>query len=143
MKVKQLEIPLEKHSARLADISHTLAENVINIRAISLVDTQDFGILRLVVNDTNRAAQVLQEHGFHVEITEVLAVEMPDKPGALDCILQVAGKSGLSVEYMYAFTKKSGDSGLLLFRFNDQDAAEEVFHKAGCRLLSDDEVHAL
>ena len=143
MKVKQIAIFLENKSGRLADISHTLAENAINIRALSLADTADFGILRMVVNDTTKAQQVLKENGFTVGITEVLAVEVPDKPGALDCILQVVRDAGLNVEYMYAFTKKSGESGMLLFRFDDQDAAVAVFEKAGCRLLSDDEVHAL
>ncbi|MFA6283613.1 MAG: ACT domain-containing protein [Desulfurivibrionaceae bacterium] len=143
MKVKQIAIFLENKSGRLADISHTLAENAINIRALSLADTADFGILRLVVNDTTKAQQVLKENGFTVGITEVLAVEVPDKPGALDCILQVVRDAGLNVEYMYAFTKKSGESGMLLFRFDNQDAAVAVFQKAGFRLLSDDEVHAL
>jgi hypothetical protein len=143
MKVKQLEIFLENKSGRLAEISHALAENAINIRALSLADTADFGILRLVVNDTTKAQQVLRENGFNVNLTEVLAVEVPDKPGALDCILQMTAKGGLNVEYMYAFTKKSGKSGMLLFRFDNQDAAVAVFQKAGCRLLSDDEVHAL
>jgi len=143
MKVKQLEIFLENKSGRLADISRTLAENAINIRALSLTDTADFGVLRLVVNDTTKAQQALTENGFAVGLTEVLAVEVPDKPGALDGILQMAAKGGLTVKYMYAFSKKSGESGMLLFRFDDQDAAVEVFKKAGCRLLSDDEVHAL
>ena len=143
MKVKQLEIYLENKSGRLADISRTLAENAINIRALSLADTADSGVLRLVVNDTTKAQQALTENGFTVALTEVLAVEVPDKPGALDCILQMAAKGGLNVEYLYAFSKKSGESGMLLFRFDDQDAAVEVFHKAGCPLLSDDEVHSL
>ncbi|MCX5876173.1 MAG: ACT domain-containing protein [Deltaproteobacteria bacterium] len=143
MKVKQLEIYLKNKSGRLADISRTLAENAINIRALSLADTADSGVLRLVVNDTTKAQQVLTENGFTVALTEVLAVEVPDKPGALDCILQMAAKGGLNVEYVYAFSKKSGESGMLLFRFDDQDAAVEVFHKAGCPLLSDDEVHSL
>ena len=143
MKVKQLEIFLEKKSGRLAEISHTLAENAINIRALSLADSADCGILRLVVNDTTKAQQVLRDNGFIVGLTEVLAIEVPDKPGALDCILQMAGKAGLNAEYVYAFSKKSGESGMLLFRFDDQDAAAAVFRKAGCRLLSDDEVHSL
>lgn len=143
MKVKQLEIFLEKKSNRLADISHTLAKNAINIRALSLTDTADSGVLRLVVNDTTKAQQALTEKGFTVGLTEVLALEVPDKPGALDCILQMAAKGGLNVEYVYAFSKKSGKSGMLLFRFDDQDAAVEVFRKAGCPLLSDDQVHSL
>lgn len=143
MKVKQLEIFLEKKSNRLADVSRTLAENAINIRALSMADAGDFGILRLVVNDTNKAQQALTENGFTVGLTEVLAVAVPDKPGALDCILQMAAQGGLTVEYVYAFSKKSGESGMLLFRFDDQDVAVEVFRKAGCPLLSDDQVHSL
>ena len=143
MKVKQLEIFLEKKSNRLADVSRTLAENAINIRALSMADAADFGILRLVVNDTNKAQQALTENGFAVSLTEVLAVEVPDKPGALDCILQMTAQGGLTVEYVYAFSKKSGESGMLLFRFDDQDAAVEVFRKAGCPLLSDDQIHSL
>lgn len=143
MKVKQLEIFLEKKSNRLADVSRTLAENAINIRALFMADAADFGILRLVVNDTNKAQQALTENGFTVGLTEVLAVEVPDKPGALDCILQMAVQGGLTVEYVYAFSKKSGESGMLLFRFDDQDAAVEVFRKAGCPLLSDDQIHSL
>lgn len=143
MKVKQLEIFLKNSPGRLADISHTLAENAINIRALSIADTADCGVLRLVVNDTTKAQQVLSENGFSVVLTDVLAVEVPDKPGALDCILQLARSAGLNVDYMYAFSKKTGGSGMLLFRFDNQDAAIAVFQQAGCRLLSDDEIHTL
>ncbi len=143
MKVKQIAIFLENKSGRLADISHTLAANAINIRALSLADTADFGILRLVVSETEKAQQVLKSAGFTVGITEVLAVEVPDKPGALDLVLQVVSKAGLNVEYMYAFTRKSGETGMLLFRFDDQERAIKAFQDAGCKLLSDEEVHAL
>lgn len=143
MNVKQIEIFLEKKSIRLADISHALAKNAINIRTLSLTESADCDILRLVVNDTNKAQQVLSENGFSVSLTEVLAVEVPDKPGALDRILQLVRKAGLNVEYMAAFSKKSGETGMLLFRFDNQDAAMQVFRKAGYCLLSDDEIHAL
>lgn len=141
MKVKQIAVFLENRSGRLADICHTLAQHAINIRALSLADTADFGILRLVVNDTTKAQEVLKENGFTVGVTDVLAVDVPDKPGALDAILQIIHKAGLNVEYMYAFTRKSGESGMLLFRFDDQDTAIKVLLGAGCRLLSDEEVH--
>ena len=143
MKVKQIAIFLENKSGRLADISHTLSKNEINIRALSLADTADFGILRLVVSDTEKAAKVLKEDGFTVGITEVMAVEVPDRPGSLDAILQVVHKAQLNVEYMYAFTKQSGETGLLLFRFDDPEAALKAFQEAGCKLLSDEEVHKL
>lgn len=143
MKVKQIAVFLENRSGRLADISHTLAQHGINIRALSLADTADFGILRLVVNDTARAQTILKENGFTVGITEVLAVKVPDQPGALDAVLQIIRKAALNVEYMYAFTEKSGESGMLLFRFDDQDIAIKVLLGAGCRLLTDEEVHRL
>ena len=143
MKVKQIAVFLENRAGRLADISHTLAQHAINIRALSLADTADFGILRLVVNDTAKAQEVLKENGFTVGITDVLAVDVPDQPGALDAILQIIRKADLNVEYMYAFTKKSGESGMLLFRFDDQETAIKVLMGAGCRLLTDEEVHTL
>jgi len=143
MKVKQIAVFLENRSGRLADISHTLAQNSINIRALSLADTADFGILRLVVNDTVKAQNVLRENGFTVGITDVLAVEVPDQPGSLDAILQMICKSDLNVEYMYAFTQKSGEAGMLLFRFDDQEKAIKVLLDGGCKLLTDEEVHAL
>lgn len=143
MKVKQIAVFLENRSGRLADICRTLAQHAINIRALSLADTADFGILRLMVNDTAKAQEVLKEKGFTVGITDVLAVDVPDQPGALDAILQIIRKAGLNVEYMYAFTQKSGESGMLLFRFDDQDTATKVLLDAGCKLLSDEEVHTL
>lgn len=143
MRVQQIAIFLENKSGRLADISHALSESNINIRALSLADTADFGILRLVVDDTDKARKVLKEHGFTVGITEVLAVEVTDKPGSLDRILQVIKKSGLNVEYMYAFTQKSGESGLLLFRFDNLEEAGRIFLEAGFKLLTGEEVHSL
>lgn len=143
MHVKQIAIFLENNPGRLADISHALASSSINIRALSLADTADFGILRLVVNDTDKAIVVLREQGFTVGTTDVLAIEVPDKPGGLDSILQVVKKAGLNVEYMYAFTKQSGVTGILLFRFEDLAAAEQAFRQANLKVLGGNEVHNL
>ncbi|MEW6594259.1 MAG: ACT domain-containing protein [Thermodesulfobacteriota bacterium] len=143
MHVRQIAIFLENNPGRLADISHTLAASNINIRALSLADTADFGILRLVVNDTDKAQKVLKEQGFTVGTTDVLAVEVPDQPGGLDSILQVVRAAGLNVEYMYAFTKQSGMTGILLFRFDDLAGAEKVFREAKLKVLNGEEVHNL
>ncbi len=143
MHVRQIAIFLENNPGRLADISHTLAVSNINIRALSLADTADFGILRLVVNDTDKAQKVLKEQGFTVGTTDVLAVEVPDKPGGLDSILQVVRTAALNVEYMYAFTKKSGETGILLFRFDDLAGAEQIFRAAKLKVLDGEEVHNL
>lgn len=143
MHVQQIAIFLENRSGRLADITQLLSEHNINIRALSLADTADFGILRLVVDNTKLAKAVLKEDGFTVGITDILAVEVPDKPGGLSTILQVVKDANLDVEYMYAFTQKSGEIGILLFRFDDLDKAIKIFQDAGVKLLTGERVHNL
>ncbi len=143
MKVEQIAIFLENKSGRLADITSILAGHGINIRAMSLADTADFGILRIIVNDTNNAKQILRDNGFTVGTTEVLVVEVQDKPGGLAEVLQIIKDGDLNIEYMYAFTQKSGDTGLIIFRFDEIDDAVNVLMKAGVRLLSGEEVYSI
>ena len=143
MKVEQIAIFLENRSGRLAEITGILAETGINIRALSLADTADFGILRLIVNDTEKAKQILKENGFTVGTTEVLVVEVPDHPGGLASTLQVIKEAELNVEYMYAFAQRSGDTGLIIFRFDEVDEAIAVMQKAGLRILTGEEVYAI
>jgi len=143
MKVEQIAIFLENRSGRLAEITSILAQNGINIRALSLADTADFGILRLIVNDTEKAKNILKENGFTVGKTEVLVVEVPDKPGGLAGALQALKSAGLNIEYMYAFAQKSGESGLIIFRFDDLDPAINILQEAGIRVLTGEEVYAI
>lgn len=143
MKVEQIAVFIENRSGRLADVSHILAGEGINIRALSLADTVDFGILRLVVNDTARARQVLKENGFTVATTPVVAVEVSDRPGGLDTILQIIKDAELNVEYMYAFTTQSNNMALLIFRFDEPDGAIGALQQAGVRILSGEEVYSL
>lgn len=143
MKVEQIAIFLENKSGRLAEITSILAEKGINIRAMSLADTADFGILRLIVNDTENARKVLKEKGFTVGTTEVIVVEVADKPGGLAGVLQILKKSEINIEYMYAFTQKSGETGLIIFRFEKLDEAINALVKSGVRLLSGEEVYAI
>ena len=143
MKVEQIAIFLENRSGRLAEITGILAEKGINIRAMSLADPSDFGILRLIVNDTENARRVLKEKGFTVGTTEVVVVEVKDKPGGLANVLQIIKKADLNIEYMYAFTQKSGETGLIIFRFEKIDTAVDILVKAGIRLLSGEEVYAI
>ncbi|MCF6291455.1 MAG: ACT domain-containing protein [Desulfobacterales bacterium] len=143
MKVEQIAVFLENRSGRLADISQTLADHDINIRALSLADTADFGILRLVVDDPARARRILKENGFTVAVAEVVAVEVVDRPGGLGAVLQVIKQAGLNVEYMYAVITHGKDKALLIFRFDELDRAINALLKADIRILSADEVYSV
>ncbi len=143
MKVEQISIFLENKSGRLAEVTDILAKKGINIRALSLADTADFGILRLIVNTTEKATEVLKENGFTVGKTEVVAIEVPDRPGGLAGILGALQGEGINVEYMYAFVQKSGQNAIIIFRFDDIEKAIRVLQKAGVKILRGEEVHAL
>ncbi len=143
MKVEQISIFLENKSGRLAEVTGVLAGAGVNIRALSLADTADFGILRLIVNRTDQARQVLKESGFTVAKTEVIALEVPDAPGGLARILSTLDGVGINVEYMYAFVQRSGDNAIIIFRFDELDRAIEVLLGAGVRVLKGEEVYAL
>lgn len=139
MKIEQLSIFLENKAGRLAEVTDVLASADVNIRALSLADTSDFGILRLIVNDREKAKIALKAAGFTVGLTSVVAVEVPHKPGGLNAILQLLGSKGINVEYMYAFLQK-GENAVLIFRFNRLDAAMEVLAEAGIPILNHDQV---
>ena len=143
MKVEQISIFLENKSGRLAEVAGVLAGAGVNIRALSLADTTDFGILRLIVNDTEKAKQVLKENGFTVGKTEVLAVEVPDRPGGLATILNAMRDAGINVEYMYAFVQKSGGNAIIIFRFDELEKAISALQKAGVVILKGEDVYAL
>jgi hypothetical protein len=123
MKLNQLSVFLENKPGALSAPCRLLAQAGINIQTFSLADTQQFGILRLMVHDWAKAKAMLEGQGYVVKITEVVALEVPDRPGGLADLLDVVEQAGVNVEYMYAFTVKQEGRGLLAFRFNDPDAA--------------------
>lgn len=141
MKLKQLSVFLENKPGRLREACGILADNNINLITLSLADTEQFGILRLIVNDSDAAKAALQEAGIVAKITEVIAVEVKDEPGGLSDVLKVEEDAGISVEYMYAFTIKSGENAVLLFRFDDMDKAISALQEAGFNVLAADEIH--
>jgi len=143
VKVKQISIFLENKSGRLAQVTGVLGENGINIRALSIADTTDFGILRLIVNDPGKAYRVLKEAGFTVSATDVIAVEVPDEPGGLAKVLKSLDRAAINIEYLYAFVQKSSSAALVVFRVEQLDEAIKVLQESGTRLLSGDEVYAL
>ena len=126
MKTNQISIFIENRSGRMAKITTALGNAGINIRALSLADTSDFGILRLIVSDTEKAEKTLKDHGFTVRVSEVIAVAIPDLPGALGNLLSLMEHAGLNVEYMYAFIEKNMDQAVIIFRFDDIDKAIET-----------------
>jgi len=143
VKVEQISIFLENKYGRLAEVTRILSEAGINIRALSLADTADFGILRLILDRTEEAKQLLKEKGFTVGKTEVIAVEVPDRPGGLAGILNALEGEGINVEYMYAFVQRSGENAIIIFRFDELEKAISALQKAGVRILRGEEVYAL
>jgi hypothetical protein len=143
MKVEQISIFIENKSGRLAEITGILGENGINIRALSLADTSDFGILRLIVDDSKKALQVLKEQRFTVSITHVIGVEVSDSPGGLTSILQILDNNNVNVEYMYAFVERSGDNAVIIFRFDDVDEAIDALTKNGVKILPGERITSI
>jgi hypothetical protein len=143
MKVRQISVFLENKSGRLAEVAGVLGANKINIRALSIADTTDFGILRLIVNEPDRAYRELKGAGFTVGSTDVIAVEVADRPGGLAGALQVLERAGINIEYLYAFVQKASNAALVVFRVEQIDEAVRVLQENGVRILSGEEVYSL
>jgi len=140
MKIKQISLFLENTSGRLVDALSLLSEANVNIRALSLSDTSDFGILRLIVNDVDKAHQILAEKHYSVLKSDVVAVEVEDRPGALVDILKILKEAGINVEYTYAFVERIEERAILIFRFDDVEKGIEALKAEGVTLLSSEEV---
>ena len=143
MRVEQIAVFLENKSGRLAEITAILAENDINIRALSVADTADFGILRLIVDKVTEAEKALRDNGFTVGKTTVIAVEVPDRTGGLATVLKCIEKEKLNVEYMYAFVNKTGENAVLIFRFDEMDKAIQSLQENGFTILESSQVYDL
>ena len=126
MKIKQLSLFLENKPGSLSGPCRLLAQSGINIFTLALADTQQFGILRLILRDWEKAKATLEKAGCVVKVTEVLAIEVPDRPGGLAEVLETVEKANINVEYMYAFTEKQENKGVLVFRFDNPDKAIDV-----------------
>jgi len=143
MKVEQISIFLENKPGALEEVTRVLKDADINIRALSLADTSDFGILRLIVNDIDTAEKVLHANGLTVRRTPVVAVEVPDRPGGLHSILELLSKKGINVEYTYAFVERSGENALIIFRFDRIDEAIDVLVENGVTILPRERVYQI
>ena len=136
MTLKQVSVFLENKKGRLAEVTRLIAEEKINIRALSLADTTDFGVLRLIVNDPQRCFTVLKNNAFVAQQTDVIAVEVMDKPGGLYQILDVFDENGINIEYMYAFVEKKSDNAIVIFRIDRPEQAIQVLKKNKITVLS-------
>ncbi|MBW2567766.1 MAG: ACT domain-containing protein [Deltaproteobacteria bacterium] len=143
MQVEQISIFLENKTGRLAEVTSILAEAGINIRGLSLADTSDFGVLRLIVDNNSKAEEVLKNKGFTVSKTRVVAVEVQDEPGGLNKILSLLDKSGINVEYMYAFVRQSGNNAVIIFRFDHTDEAVKLLKDCGITVIDGSKVYAM
>lgn len=129
MQVEQISVFLENKAGRLSEVTGILAEANVNIRALAIADTSDFGVLRLIVDNNAHAISVLKENGFTVGKTEVVAAQVKDEPGGLHHILETLGAENINVEYMYAYVRHTGKNAVMIFRFDNPAAAIEVMQK--------------
>ena len=140
MKIHQLSVFLENKPGQLRTACEVLAKARINLVTLSLADTVQFGILRLVIEDWQKAKTVLETAGCVVKVAEVLAIEVADQPGGLAQILEIVDHAGLNIEYMYAFTEKRGGKAALVFRFENADTAEQALKANGINMMGDVEL---
>lgn len=143
MRAEQISIFLENKAGRLAEVTATLRDANVNIRALSLADTTDFGILRLIVNDNEKAEKALKQEGFTVGKTDVIAVEVDDNPGGLNQVLDPLTKEGVNVEYMYAFANPHGKNAIMIFRFDNIDKAIEILSRNSINVIKGNDVYSL
>ncbi len=143
MYVKQISVFIENTPGRLADFTRLLGEHQIDLVSLSIADTTNFGILRGIVADYERAEKLISEAGYTVRLTDVLAASVPDVPGGLAKVLQMLSENGISIEYLYSFVRNAGKNALIIFRVEEIEKAAKVLTDHGVRLLSQDEVRHL
>lgn len=140
MTVKQISVFVENKPGQLAEFTKLLEKNNIDLLALSIADTQDFGILRVIVDDSYKTVCMLKEEGYVCSVTKVLAVEIPDRPGSLVKILNALGEGGVNLEYTYAFLSRKKDSAYMIFRVTDNAKAVEVLNQNGIKPICQDEL---
>lgn len=141
MKIHQLSVFLENKPGQMIAPCRLLAKAEVNIRTLTLADTERFGILRLIVSDWQEALRLLRGAGYAVNVTEVVAVEVADRPGGLAGVLEVFERGGINIEYMYAFTFGRENRAVLIFRFDNPDGAIQRLQAAGINVVASAEVY--
>ena len=143
MSLKQLTIFVENKQGTLVAITDTLAKHNVNIRALSIADTQDFGILRLIVNDNDTAIKTLGDEGYLIKTTDVVGVKIGDAPGKLSTALNVLDENNINMEYLYAFMSRTEKHAYVVLRVADNATAESALEKAGFHLITDADIAKL
>lgn len=140
MTIKQISIFIENRPESLLELTEVLAKNKINMRALSLADTNDFGIARIIVDNPDSVAELLTKEGYIVKATNVIALEIPDETGSLNSILRILGENGRNVEYMYGFTGRKSNSAFMILRSTDVPTTEKVLENNGIRMVSEEDL---
>ncbi len=143
MAIKQLTVFVENRQGALVSVTDTLAKHNINMRALSIAETQDFGILRLIVDDEALAEKTLSEEGYLIKVTEVVGVKISDEPGKLTKALAVLDKAGINMEYLYAFMARTEKHAYVVFRVEDNAQAEKALVDGGFKLVTQADVDKL
>jgi hypothetical protein len=143
MKIKQLSVFLENRKGRLYEVCLILGQAGINIRALTIAETETFGVLRMVVDKPAAAVETFRRHSITANLTDVVAVEVPDTPGGLAGVLKILTEHDLNVEYMYGFVEKFSENALLVFRFDEPDRAYQVLTSAGVNVIGEHDIEGL
>ncbi len=140
MKITQISVFLENRKGRLADVCALFGDNNINIRALTIAETESFGVMRLVVDRPAVAMELLKANGFTANLTNVVGIEVDDVPGGLAKILKILSKNEINVEYMYGFVEKSSDKAMMVFRFDHPEAAANVLGEQGIKIIPKEDI---
>lgn len=143
MAIKQLTVFVQNQKGTVVSVTDILSKNNINIRALSIAETEDFGILRLIVNDEESAEKVLKENDYLIKTVDVLGVKIGDEPGKLTSALDVLDKANINVEYLYAFMARTEKHAYVVLRVEDNDAAQTALENAGFHLITEADINKL
>ena len=143
MKITQISVFLENRQGRLYDVCSLLGDNNVNIRALTIAETESFGVLRIVVDKSELAIRLLRDNHFVANFTDVIAIEVSDKPGGLASILKILAENDVNIEYMYGFVEKFSDKALLVMRFEDTDFAQQILAKHNVRAVAEKDIEGL
>ena len=143
MKITQISVFLENRKGRLSEVCSMLGQAGVNIRALTIAETESFGVLRMVVDRPSEAADLFRKNGITANLTDVVAAEVPDKPGGLAAVLKTLSDHDVNVEYMYGFVEKNSENALLVFRFDNPELAAQVLRENGLKVIDEKGIQGL